>query len=387
MIFTNASLDSPLLDVEITGGTVPLIQIGNVELTFSENKHDIATITYGGFPGIAVTAYRGLPVRIALGNNEANMIEFVGYVAYVEIEAQTRMGTVNDSLIQMAKVVCFGSSYEMKRIKNTTYANKTIKQLTEIIANKYNFSYSVPNNKYIFSLIAQHEISDWELLVRTANQIGYCVTANGTHLSVYDPFSSYVKTAPITILRTLLSNSGIEKKPGNIYQLNGFFGDVTPQGGAADWVLKSLDNLGKETTYTSLQDRPSGLGSTVKNRFTHEVTINTTSKDALEQFVKKYTRDSYGMTAEVSVVGISTAMPGRLAYIDSYNSEFDGYWLIDEVTHHVNDKHYITTLKLKTDSLNKTSLSIAREASYKTAAPPKLTNRIWKASREEAYVY
>ena len=387
MIFTNAAIDNPLVNVEVIGGTVATTQIGNVELTFSENKHDIATITYGGFPGIAVTAYKGLPVRITLGNNEANIIEFTGYVAYVEIEAQTRMGMVNDSLIQMAKVVCFGSSYEMKPIKNTTYANKTIKQLVEILAAKYNFSYSVPNNKYVFSLIAQHGISDWELLVTTANKIGYSVTANGTHISVYDPFSSYVKTSPITTLQTLMSDSGIEKRPGNIYQLNGFFGDTTPQGTAANWVLKSLDNLGKESKYTSSQDRPSGLGSQVENRFTHEVAINTTSKDALEQFVKKYTRDSYGMTALVSVVGISTAMPGRLVFIDSYNSEFDGYWLIEEATHHINEKHYITTLKLKTDSLNKVPLSIAREASYKVSAPPKLSNRVWKASREEAYVY
>lgn len=387
MIFTNSNVDNPLVDVQVIGGTVPSTQIGNVELTFSENKHDIATITYGGFPGIAVTAYKGLPVRIALGNNEANIIEFTGYVAYVEIEAQTKMGIVNDSLIQMAKVVCFGSSYEMKPLRNTTYANKTIKQLTEIIASKYNFSYSVPNNKYIFSLIPQQGISDWELLITTANKIGYSVTANGTHISVYDPFSSYVKTAPITTLRTLLSDSGIEKRPGNIYKLNGLFGDITPQGTAADWVLKSLDNLGKESKYTSLQDRPSGLGSKVENRFTHEVTINTTSKDALEQFVKKYTRDSYGMTAVVSVVGISTAMPGRLALIDSYNSEFDGYWLIEEATHHVNNKHYITTLKLKTDSLNKAPLSVAKESAYQVSAPPKLSNRVWKASREEAYVY
>lgn len=387
MIFAKSGIDSTLLNVDVVGGTVPTTQIGNVELTFSENKHDIATITYGGFPGIAVTAYKGLPVRIVLGNNEANIIEFTGYVAYVEVEAKTRMGTVNESLIQMAKVVCFGSSYEMKPLRNTTYANKTIKQLVEILATKYNFSYSVPNNKYVFSLISQQGISDWELLVNTANKIGYSVTINGTHISVYDPFSSYVKTAPITTLRTLVSDSGIEKRPGNIYELNGFFGDVTPQGDSANWVLKSLDNLGKESKYTSLQDNPSGFGSKVENRFTHEVTINTTSKDALEQFVKKYTRNSYGMTAVVSVVGISTAMPGRLAFIDSYNSEFDGYWLIEEATHHVNNKHYITTLKLKTDSLNKTPLSIAKESSYKTSAPPKLSNQVWKASKEEAYVY
>ena len=387
MIITNTASDSAIITVDIEGGTVPTTQIGNVELTFSENKHDIATVTYGGFPGMAVVAYKGLPVRITIGNNEANIIEFTGYVAYVEVESLTRMGTVNDSLIQMAKVVCFGSSYQMKPLRNTTYSKKTIKQLTESIAAKYNFSYSVPNNNYVFPVISQQGISDWELLVNTATQIGYSVTAHNTHLSVYDPFSFYVKSAPITILRTLEADEGREKTPGNIYEFNGFFGDITPQGEAVDWTLKSLDNLGKESKVSSTQSTPSGLGTKLPSRFTHELTINTTSKASLEQYVRKYNRDSYGMTAVVKVVGISTAMPGRLVLIDSYNSEFDGYWLIEEATHHLNEKHYITTLKIKTDSINRTPLTLIKEAPFKNPPPSKLSNSLWKATTEEAYVY
>lgn len=387
MIFTNTTSDSAIVSVEIDRGTVPDTQIGNVELTFSENKHDIATITYGGFPGMAVVAYRGLPVRIRFGNNEANIIEFTGYVAYVEVESLTRMGTVNDSLIQMAKVVCFGSSYQMKSIRSTTYIKKTMKQLTETIAAKYNFSYSVPSNNYVFPIISQQSISDWELLVNTAKQIGYAVTANTTHLNVYDPFSSYVKTAPTTIIRTLNSDNGVEKNPGNIYEFTGFFGDLTPHGEAADWTLKSLDNLGKEVRISSTQNSPSGLGAKLPARFTHELTTNTTSKASLEQYVKKYTREAYPMTAVAKVVGISTAMPGRLVLLDSYNSEFDGYWLVEEVTHHINDKHYITTLKLKTDSSNQSPLTSVKESSFRTPPPSKLSGNLWKASAEEAYVY
>ena len=387
MILTNTTSDSAIITVDIEGGTVPTNQIGNVELTFSENKHDIATVTYGGFPGMAVVAYKGLPVRITVGNNEANLIEFTGYVAYVEVESLTRMGTVNDSLIQMAKVVCFGSSYQMKPLRSTTYANKTIKQLTEVIAAKYNFSYSVPNNNYVFPLISQQAISDWELLVNTAKQIGYAVTANTTHLSVYDPFSYYIKSSPVTVIRTLESDEGVEKAPGNIYEFNGFFGDITPQGDTVDWTLKSLDIKGKEIKVSSTQNTPSGLGTKLPTRFTHELGVNTTSKAALEQYVKQYSRNSYGMTAVVKVVGISTAMPGRLVLIDSYNSEFDGYWLIEEATHHLNEKHYITTLKLKTDSINRTPLTVTKESPFKTPPPPKLSNNLWKATTEEAYVY
>ena len=246
MIFSNSFPEVPILDVLIEQGTVPYSQIASVDLSFSENKHDMATITYAGFPGVAVTSYVGLPVKILLGNNEANLIQFTGYVAYVEIEARAKMGTVNNSLIQMAKVVCFGSSYQMKSIKNKTYAKKSIKQLVSSMANTYNFSYSVPNNNYVFPLLSQAGVSDWEFLVSVANQIGYTVTAHGTHLNVYDSFSSYFKLLPAIPLQTLNGDKGTERLPGNIYEFKGVFGQVTPEGNAADWVIKSLDNLGKE---------------------------------------------------------------------------------------------------------------------------------------------
>ena len=387
MIFSNSFPEVPILDVLIEQGTVPYSQIASVDLSFSENKHDMATITYAGFPGVAVTSYVGLPVKILLGNNEANLIQFTGYVAYVEMEARAKMGTVNNSLIQMAKVVCFGSSYQMKSIKNKTYAKKSIKQLVSSMANTYNFSYSVPNNNYVFPLLSQAGVSDWEFLVSVANQIGYTVTAHGTHLNVYDSFSSYFKLLPAIPLQTLNGDKGTERLPGNIYEFKGVFGQVTPEGNAADWVIKSLDNLGKEISYSSTQDKDSGLGDRFKSRFTNEIVVNTTTQDSLKEYIKKYTRESYPMTATASVIGVSNAMPGRLVNVGPYESRFDGYWIIEEAVHHVNSKHYITTLKLKTDSTNEKPLVIGNDSIYKEAPESILVNNLWKTEKEFAHVY
>ena len=387
MIFSNAFPEVPILDVRIEQGSVPYSQIASVELSFSKNKHDMATITYAGFPGVAVTSYIGLPVQILFGNNEANLTQFVGYISYVEIEARTKMGIVNNSLIQMAKVVCFGSSYEMKAIKSKTYAKKTIKQLVSAIAETYNFSYSVPNNNYVFPLISQNAVSDWEFLVSAANQIGYAVTAHGTHLNIYDSFSSYFKLLPAIPLQTLSGTEGTERLPGNIYEFKGVFGQVTPEGNASDWVVRSLDNLGKEISYSSTQDKNSGLGSKFKTKFTNEIIINTTTQDSLKEYIKKYTRESYPMVATASVIGVSNAMPGRLVNIGPYDSKFDGYWVIEEATHHINNTHYITTLKLQTDSTNEEPLVVGNDSVYKEAPGSVLVNNLWKAEREFAHVY
>jgi hypothetical protein len=73
MIRRDAYKDAPIIEIEVVGGTVPVADVVSTEIVFSENKHDMATLTYSGFPPQAVTAYSGLPVYIKFGNNEANI--------------------------------------------------------------------------------------------------------------------------------------------------------------------------------------------------------------------------------------------------------------------------------------------------------------------------
>lgn len=385
MIFRNAYNDAPLLSVLVNRGTVPDRQIVAVELTMSENKHDMAIITYSGFPGLAVTEYIGLPVSINLGNNEANVVTFVGYVAYVDIEANSRMGVVNDSLIQAARVVCFGSSYEMKQIKSRVYTDTTLSKLVADIAKTYKLSYSVPSNNYTFKVIEQAGKSDWEMLVDTANSIGYYVTVSGTHIHVYDTFSSYFRSIPPVVLSSL--GESTQRQPGAIYEFKGTFGDVTPDGEHADWSLKSFDVLRKEIEVSSVNGKRSGLGKALVPRFTHELAMNAVSQDALRQFVNKYTKQGFPMNAEVSVMGNTSALPGRLALVSKYDSKFDGYWFISEVKHVVNSAHFVTTLKIKTDSTNELGIQQIPGSVYREPPQPILSNNRWVSSREFSYVY
>lgn len=386
MIFRNSFPNSPLLKIYIDRASVPDSQIVSVDLHFAENKHDMAVITYSGFPGMAVTEYRGLPVAIELGNNEASITRFVGYVAYVDVEANTRMGIVNKSLIQAAKVVCFGASYEMKAIKSTFYEDYTLPKLVSDLAQKYNMSYSVPNNNYTFTRIEQGGKSDWELLVNTANSIGYNVQVNGTHIHIYDPFSAYFRSQPVTLLQNLAENTEA-RGAGNIYEFKGTFGDITPDGGAVNWNLKSLDIRGKEIEYETASLSGSRLGKRLPSRFTHEITLNTVSQEALQQITNKYEKQMFPMNAEVSVVGVSTALPGRLALVSRYDSMFDAHWLISEVTHSVNQVHYITKLKIKTDSTNENEMQTVPGSGFKEPPAATLRNNYWASSKEFAYVY
>lgn len=387
MIIKNALGDSPSVVVSIVGGTVPDRDIASVEVTYSENKHDIATIVYSGFPPKAVTAYRGLPVFISFGTNEANTMYFHGYVAYVEANAYTRMGVVNNSLIQEAKVVCFGTSYEMKPTRNTVYKNITLPKLVSTVAKRYGFSYSVPDNGYVFKTIEQSTKSDWEVLVETANKLGYHVSAANAHLCVYDPLSSFFRRMSPTILRTINSDEGKERKPGNILEFSGTFGDITPYGDSYEYLLKTLDTTGRSIEYSTAESVGSGLGRKLNNRFVQEITFNATSREALRQFARGYERQSIPLHADVTVLGSSTLFPGSLVQIDNYDSEFDGLWVVAEARHLINTDHYMTYLHIKTDSTNQDPARDVGGKSYVRPPMPKLSGNIWVSEKEFGYVY
>ena len=379
--------DEPIVTTNIIGGTIPDKQVVAVDISYSENKHDIATITYAGFPASAVIAYRGLPVTITFGNNTANIVEFNGYIAYIEVGSYSRMGSVNESLIQEAKVVCFGTSYEMKPPRSALYKNISLPSLVKKLANKYDFSYSVPNNDYVFPVIDQSNKSDWEVLVDTANKLGYYVTSSNAHLNIYDPFSSYYRsTVPFT-LQSTIAEGGKKRVPGVIMEFKGTFGDITPDGDSYNYLLKTLTTDGKTIQSSSTTAEESGLGKPIAGRFTQEITLQATSINALKQFTQGYIKNSIPFHADLVVSGISTLRPGSIVKIEKYNSEFDGYWVVQDARHSINTESYLTHLHIKTDSTNALPLSTKSGSSF--VKPPKATlrDKIWITEQEVAYVY
>ena len=376
-----------ILDVLVYGGNVSDSSIVAVDVAYAEDKHDMATITYAGFPASAITGYVGLPVHISFGNNEANKKVFYGYVAYVDAGAYSRMGAVNKSLIQEAKVVCIGTSYDMKTIGNTVYKNITISKLVKALARKYKFSYSVPNNDFVIPVVTQQNQSDWEILVAEANKFGYRVTATGSHINVYDPFSGYFHKQSITELESPGNVSGKNRKPGSILEFKGTFGDVTPYGNSHHYDVNTLDKKGKTITSSTSNLLGTRLGKKVKNRFTHNIATQSQSKAHLNQMIKGYNLNSFPYYAEVTIAGMSTPVPGSLALVKNYDSRFDGYWIIESVEHLINTDHYITKLCIKTDSTIDTSGTLVNEPQYKKPPKPTLVQARWVTEKEMAYVY
>jgi len=388
VIFKSSFPNAPDVAVVISGKSVDYTSIQSVSFSIAENKHDVATISFNGLIPKAITDYIGAPVYISIATSPAQVAYFYGYVAYISPESQARQGLINNSPFQTAHLTCVGASYDMKAQKNKAWDNVSLPTIVSTLASSYNYSYSVFNDPFVWSRLVQSKQSDWEFLANAVKALGYGMTINGTHIHVYDPHKALSRQLPYVELKTLRgAENSPEYFPGRIMEFTGTFGDITPDGTSSDFEYIGLDNTGDTITATSAEEH-SLLGEKVSSRFTHQIGTNITSVEMLRKFAEASGRVLYPYTANVVTTGIAEPVPNSVAKIDNYDSNFDGYWLVKEVTHTVTRANYVTEMKLVTDSLSTLSPTVRPGAAYEFPPSPKLsTSDRWESALEYNNVY
>lgn len=388
MIFKSAFPGAPDVSVMISGVSVDYTTISSVTVDISEHAHDVAILHFNGILPTGITDYVGAPVHISIATNPATVCSFYGYVAYTNPISHTRKGLVNNSPFQEARVVCFGASYDMKAQKNRAWESINIPTLVNYFADTYKYSYSVPDDSFTWSRLVQTKQSDWAFLSSTVQALGYGMTINGTHIHVYDPYKAIARQLPYVELKTIRGSEGSPQYyPGAVIEFSGTFGDVTPEGSSNKFEYVGIDNSGT-VVKVDTDEMWSALGERVGNRFVDQITINTTSVDMLTKLAKAHKKKTYPYNATALVTGVAEAMPGSVARLDNYDSNFDGYWLVRGVKHTVTRSNFITELKLSTDSTSQSQPIVSPSSAYEQPPAPRLRpDDRWESSREYNNVY
>jgi phage protein D len=388
MIFKNKFPNAPDVTVVLSGVSVDYTSIQTVSIDIAENQHDMATIDFVGLLPKAITDYVGAPVYISISVSPAQTTTFYGYVTYVEPEMITRQGLVNNSPVQSATVVCFGASYDMTNTKNKVWENATIPNVVEALASTYNYSYSVPSDYFVWTRLLQNQKSDWAFLKDTCTSLGYAITTNGTHIHVYDPYKALGRKLPYVELLTVRGASGdMVYLPGRIMEFTGTFGDVTPDGDSNKVNYVGVDASGRAITTSPDDMEYSHLGEAVPSRYTTTVNVNVSSVEMLNRFSNAAVRQRYPYNAKVTVTGIPDPVPGSIAKIDNYDSNFDGYWLVRSVKHTVTRSNFLTELTISTDSTNGMNPEVQPVSAYNQPPAPSLSDTTWKASKAYGDIY
>lgn len=381
MIFKSGFPNAPDVTIVLDGASVDYLSIESIIVDVSENKHDMALVTFSGLPAKAITDYVGVPVSITISVSASRYMAFNGYVSYVEPEAISRRGLVNNSQVQKAVVHCFGASYSMVETKNKVWENVTLLNVVESLANKYNLSYSIPEDSFIWTRLLQTEQSDWSFLVNACSSLGYMVTLNKTHIHVYDIYKAIARNMPYANLFNIKgADNNPQYYPGRIMEFHGTFGDRTPDGSSDNYKIVGIDSYGQPVSVNTSDLESSGFGESVSARYTNEITTNVSSLSMLNKIAKSITRYRYPFNAKVITTGLPEPLPGSLVRVAEYDSYFDGYWVVRGIKHIVTRASYISELEISTDSTNKEQPTVNPVTPYVEPVETALVDGKWYAS-------
>lgn len=389
MIYKGISDLSPKVTISVDNVPVDYASIARLTIEMSENMHNVAILEFSGINPRLITEYIERPVQLKIEMRDREPVSFCGYITHIEPLAVTHAGTVNNSPFQLSRVYCLGASYIMKSKSSRAWTNVTLSEVAEQVADKYQFSVSVPNNTFRFSSLVQSGQSDWSFLVETALKLGYRVTAENTHINIWDPYKAVSRKRSYNVLYTARgTNSDPSPQPGQIIKFEGRIGAVTPDGNKTPSTIHVLDKTGKIMSVSNADNADqSGLGTPITSIFTDTYNVNADSFDMGNTLVTGDLRKDFPLTATVDVVGDPTVQPGGIVNIREYNTEFDGFWHVSSVRHEIAQSAMMSYLVLNRDSLGPAQDTSTPTEVYKTPPAPSLRSARWVSETEYVSVY
>lgn len=335
---------SPTLEVAVGNSSIDYNTITRVELFMEDNQHDMLVMEIAGIPPRAITSYYGKPVQVKISTGGNFYQSFYGYVADIRPSSFTGFGLMNDSPFQEAKIICMGVSYDMRGAVSKVWDGYRLSDVARELSSKYRFSVDVPSDEFVHDSLLQTNESDWQFLSRYSKFLGYAMSVHGTHIHIYDPYSSLSRQASYHKLTTLMSDKkNINASPGQIIEFEGTFSK------------RHVDNEYKESIIPVIN----------QDATTYDVSSTSTSvannglarfKDRIPEYVDNYSeasrrissviKEDYDYYADVIVLGIAGCVPGGVVSVDQYNGDFDGFWYVQAVKHVVHSDNFSTELKL-----------------------------------------
>lgn len=369
----------------IHNGLLDFTSIQRINIELSENMHDLATLDIAGIPPEYLTNYIDLPIALKLTVARTHTCVFKGYITYLEPESINKNGLVNKSPFQTTRMYCIGTSYVMRNRRTDVWNNVTLPQIVSNLADKYNLTASVPNDPYVFPRLIQSGESDWSLLRKACNYLGYRVSMRTTHIDIWDPFATLSRygTAP---LYAMAGNKGIlNAEPGQVISFNASVGAVTPESAR---VPDTIHALVDDSIVTLSKNVSTGYGTPVDSIFEDEVPANAMSIPMANAVLQGRSRDKFPYTARITIVGNPSIQPGMLVQLGTYNSAVDGVWIVKSARHEAFRGSSLSYLTVEKDS-ELSSIIDPLEKVYPFIPIPEsvIKNFRWVATKELVNVY
>ena len=386
MIFTSQSRISPKIDFVIDNAPMRYMSIVQMELGLAENKHDILHVSVAGVPPQLITEYLSKPVYCHWGFG-VDRYEFCGYVASVEPSFRNSDGVVNGSIFQLVDLICMGASYKMRAKKTRLWEDASIQSVATTLANEYKFSVSTISESFSYPRIIQTEESDWEFLHKVADMYGLSISMHGTHLHVWNPQNSLGRQISYHELKNIKARNGdTSTYPATILSMQGVFGDSISATSSHTYLATILDNQGNIYTSNSV-DETNEFNKKLDLGITDNVSVNATSTAMANTLIAAKNRGIGALTATLSLTGTAGVLPGGIVNISNFESNFEGFWYVKEVTHTVTGSEFFTKITVARGNTNDIKGYMTMQSTMPEVPRSAYINNNWQASTQLEDIY
>lgn len=323
------------------------MEVSSVQIDMANFMHEMATILVRNQRISSATLTDGSPVRISFTDGLAER-EFVGYIHHIQ-------GSI-DRQVDTTKVVCIGATYILKQSQQSVFRNLSATAVAAEVCERNRLSHYITPNSRMFDQLVQAGETDWKFLVYLANLIGYTVYPDGASV-VFEPRLRSWTDSSNSTQRFLLTRQGDPRK-GSMFEFSPTTGTTlpTPDGFTAVPVLSGVDpkatshltqsRTGKRTT---LRTKP------VEDRFTayRTGTVINSLKEGMYEAEAFTERNAFPLKATAKFVGSASLTPNSPVFLKGVGSEYSGYWVIDAVTHVVENGQYFCHANILSDSFGR----------------------------------
>jgi phage protein D len=369
--------------------------VNQVKIIQSENMHDTAIITMRGESTSAPELQPGVPMLMQYGWATIDVNWFYGYVDHVEKHYDR---TVPDPS-SLEDVVCLGASYALKQPFTGSWSSVQASALVQHIAQRYLLASLIEVDDYVWSQLSNPGSSAWTFLVQLANKLGYTFCCNKTLIrftSIDSAMRQNWMGMPVFQSRNSAQSFALQ----TITDFQAITGETLSAGGTK--AIRNISGLDLTSGQIVSATNNGALGKTILGAqqihpfFTQQISDTVVSSQGSAQAtlagVTQANRFNYQATATLSgMTCVCQGMPIVLLGIDSNN---DGMWWVQEVTHKFSSPGYSMDVSLGRDSkgnsgllpIQGTSIAYSPTNPYAYAvvnAPPsRLVSQRWRAANQ-----
>jgi phage protein D len=339
------------------GGIAALKTTNTVQVIQGEDMHDCAIITLQGESMSAPELQPGTPVRMTYGWQATDMTAFFGYIDHVN-PCYDR--AVPDN-ISMEDVVCLGVSYSLKDPFVGSWSSVQASSLVQQITSQYHLAALIENDDYTWPQLASPGSSAWSFLVSLANKVGYSLAVNQALLrfiSVDAALKQHWSTMPVFKSRA----SAPSYQEQTITSFHAIQGDATalPSGTKAVRTINGIDpSTGQIVGGTADGTNLTKLGQTSPYPFfTQQISDTVVNSQGHAQAavagLAACNRFPYQATATLS--GLTSVTQGMPIVLTGLDTNSNGVWWVQEVTHTIKSYGYWMDVTLGRDSTGDSGL-------------------------------